>query len=196
MKLTVIFVQLTFIFVILSCQSDAHISINFDREDLDEIGDFVDNHININPLRSVQSSRNIIIKKGKAFVLWIFQLAGVTAALVSSNVITTRLSLDQAVVPPPPPQCHEPKIEISKLPTQKTKFESKETDNISAKISELCQIDFGCHKNVCWRSCHTNNQSENLWCYTSPTPNRREFYHCESSNDCFICWECIEPCHA
>lgn len=29
------------------------------------------------------------------------------------------------------------------------------------------QIDYGCHENICRRSCHGGNQSVNLWCYTA-----------------------------
>lgn len=66
--------------------------------------------------------------------------------------------------------------------------------NLSLR-TEMCQIDFGCKDKVCWRRCHSNTKNQFLWCHTNPHPNAREYYNCDDSADCFLCWECIEPFH-
>lgn len=58
---------------------------------------------------------------------------------------------------------------------------------------EKCEIDFGCNRGVCWRSCSMNVPGTKMWCYTSPMS--REYKQCKDANDCQPCWECIEPCH-
>lgn len=160
-----------------------------DAEDLDRIGDFFQEIININnPMLAPVPWNKKMVKFVKNGLFASIRLMGVTTALVGANVISSYLI-------PDPGQPNRLIQDVGQQPRlQQSQINLSNFSSIT-KHAEICQIDFGCHKNICWRSCHTNIQEQNLWCYTSPTPNAREFYHCDDANDCFICWECIEPCH-
>lgn len=161
-----------FIFVLLLLQSEAFISINIDPEDLDQVSDFFQT-ININ-----QQPHPINFRKCHVFKVMMkktlfntVQLIGVMFSLVGANIISTYLT-------PSPSQT----IEVEKyipIPNQ--------------NITNICNTDYGCNNNLCWKTCNTINNGKKTWCYNSPTIRKSQF--CAHANECNICWDCLEVCH-
>lgn len=180
-----ILLLILFINTILLPQSKAFISINIDPDDLDQVTDFIHTiAINDHPQSIISNrKRSVFISVMKKTLFGTIQLVGVTFSLVGANLLSMHF------VPAAPVlqnQQHE-RPEIV-LPNQ-TKI-----DNIGNKYQEMCQIDYGCNKNLCWRTCNSTTVSgKKMWCYSSPTP--RQFQNCANSNDCSLCWDCIEACH-
>lgn len=185
---------------------EAHIAINIDPEDLDRVGDFFEMIMNNNVdqvLMLLISRKTRLLRAMKKGIVQSIHLMGVTIALVSANYISsymvpavdpaTKVQQHTVVITPTGVFTEQviPQLPDAKLTTEKI---GMEIGNITYH-GEMCQIDLGCSNNVCWRSCHSNIQSSNLWCHTHLTPNARTFYSFDDVNDCFLCWECIEPCH-
>lgn len=186
MKVTVVVFFIMFsMFIANLLQSEAHIAINIDPEDLDQISDFFQDLIL--PQNVVVAQPNsmckVILKYMKKGVYASINLIGVTTALVGANLISNRV------------MNAEPSQLLSKQNQVVPKEYNPKNNLLTPSHGEMCQIDYGCHRNACWRGCHSNNQTEKLWCFTSPSANSRDYYHCDDYNDCFVCWECLEACH-
>lgn len=172
--------------------SEAFISINIEPDDFDAVSDFLHQiMVNGRPVESVQSDNQaLIVRHVKKVVFSIIQMLGIMLTLIGANLITTMLDYP---VPAPAPNFVNHRPQIS--------YQEKSVDNYSKIIdiqhAEKCNIDFGCDRNVCWRSCNVNVSAseKKMWCYTAP--DQRTFHHqkCDSTSDCSLCWECIEPCH-
>lgn len=166
--------------------SEAYISINIDPEDFDQVSDFLHTiMINEQPQSMMQTRKNYLLKSLlKKSIYGSIQLLGVMITLIGANVISTILI---------------PEVPVVQDKQQEIIFQNQNDSNISnLKYSEMCNIDFGCNRNLCWKSCNTIVDGKNLWCYTSPKAHAggiRDFHHCIDMDDCSICWDCIEPCH-
>lgn len=165
---------------------NAHISVDIDPEDLERIGEFFQNLV-INRREHqydvVQPRfRFKIMKIVKQTTLAIIQLCGVMMALVGSNLFTAFLSPMQQ---------------------QQYQQQQEQTDvhELLKNISQTngnCIINFGCNKNVCWKTCYNVDgdvKNQQLWCFTAPNPKTREYQRCDTHTDCSPCWECLEECH-
>lgn len=161
---------------LLLLHSEAFISINIEPDDLDAVSDFF-HQIMINEQPVLLSEQNHVMKHIKKTMYSIIQMVGIMITLIGANVITSML--DSA---PYTNQQQQPEILF-------------QNNSVDIKHAEKCNIDFGCNKNICWRSCNVNVGEKKMWCYTSP--DQRSFRHqkCVNANDCSLCWECIEPCH-
>lgn len=138
----------------------------------------VENYIshNITPQISTRSS---VLLKIKKIVVGLVQFIGITVSLVSANLLT---SVFQPVNIPPAMT----DIYIGNVSTYKP--------------SQMCNWDYGCDRNVCWRTCdvgssvHGKNNSQ-AFCYTTPRSDGHNFQQCIYPHDCSPCWECLGPCH-
>lgn len=185
-----LFAYILLILTIFSIVSNCHININMDLEDLGGVSEFFQT-FNPNqheyamvPARTPTLLRRKIMKLIVKTTISIIHLVGVTFALVGSNLITTRF--DQ-----PTPML------IQLQPTAQQSEIGLMFKNISNIITaEKSNIDFGCHKNVCWRTCYIDSKNiSSKWCYTSTNPDSREYQKCASPQDCSPLWECLESCH-
>lgn len=170
----------------------AHISINIDPEDLDRISDFLQQIMSVHDehsyetVPSVTTRNNIIRKMGKYILKGLVEtvhLISIMIALVGSNLISVYIMPNSV----PEQSKIQPNLQTSTNAIDHLL-------NMSAH-AEICQTDYGCTNKRCWRICHSNTKTPLLWCYTNPKPNAREFYYCDTAEDCFLCWECLEPCH-
>lgn len=172
MKVSVVCVLLLFL-----TYSTARISIEMDPEDLDQISDFFQAFITHQQQHQYQSIMNFSIRYRitpflKKTACGFIQLIGVMLTLVGANLLTSKLD--------------------SVEPLQPTEM------NVRNNNSQMCNIDYGCNQNLCWRTCYTSLHEKinsQLWCYTSPKHNAREFQRCIYSSDCSPRWECLESCH-
>lgn len=152
----------------------APISIDMTPIELQSIGEvLVESYFHHNLIQRVRTTRSIVftcIRIGGSFF---FQYTGITASLVCAGVLA------------PIAQQHYNSYVKSKH------HHSKSTP------SKMCEHDFGCDRNVCWRTCHTEKKSETLsWCYSTPDKSVRKYQQCEYAHDCSGCWECLGPCNA
>lgn len=174
-----------FISTLLLLQSEAFISINIDPEDLDQMTDFIHTiTINDQPQPIITNRKKRLIKSVlKKAIFSTIQLVGVMLSLVGANILSMNLVFDAPVQQNP--KHVQPEIIF---PNQ-----NNITKNI--KYEDMCHIDHGCNRNLCWRNCNTvADRKEKLWCYTSPT--LCQHHHCAHAKACSLCWDCIEPCHA
>lgn len=185
MKFTKVFVSLVLLFKLLRLETDAFISIEIDPDDLDRISEFFHSIIITDQPRSIIPTRGIQIKTMfKKIVCSVVQLIGVMLSLVGASIISNHF----APVVPVPVQEQQPQQDES-LIVQNATILSDIIKNI-----ESCGTDYGCNKNLCWKSCYTKDDyGRNLWCRTSSF--RYKFQHCNTSSDCLFCWDCIEKCH-
>lgn len=168
---------------------NAHISIKIDPEDLGEVSDFIlnlqnhrEHHYDVVNSPTKCKLMQIVTKT----MISIIQLVGFMMAMIGSNIITTKLSplqAEQRQLQEVQPDLHALLNNISQINT--------------------CNINFGCNKNVCWKTCYVaadvdddeNIKKQELWCYTSPNPKIQAYHQCVSHTECSPCWECLEACH-
>lgn len=196
---TIWFLSCMCICVIINVESTIH--LNMDKEDFDKAIDFIKQvaHMNCDHNDLYDSIQPIIIKRRSITLkMWKFFLNGIIettktasimVALVGSNIISSYIMSDSHV----PTIIQQSAIQPSII-QQPTLNVIGNHQNLSVQ-AELCQTDFGCLNNACWRTCHSNVEKPLLWCFTNPRSNAREHYHCEETTDCFLCWECVEACH-
>lgn len=160
------------IFAILCTCASTHIVIDIEPEELQRVAEilvqnYVDHNLGPIPTSTTKNILPLVIK----FALHAMQLIGITITLVSANLITSMFeSTSESIIP----------------------------DNITTtfKPSEMCNRDFGCERNVCWRECGAANGKNNSWCYTTQRPELYEYQQCLHSYECSPCWECLGPCHS
>lgn len=80
-----------------------------------------------------------------------------------------------------------------------TIYASDSGNMVSLKPSEMCKGDYGCDRNVCWRSCdrtdaHGKNRTDS-WCYTKSKPEAQQYHKCKFPHDCSPCWDCLGVCN-
>lgn len=151
---------------------DRSIAINIDTEEMQRIAELLVESYLANNLRQHIPRRVAILSGLKKIASGSVQYIGIMVSLVGANVITKMIE-----------SSYQSQIILSENTT-------------SAIESEKCPHDFGCDHNVCWRTCSENGieTRTNSWCYTSPTPEKRQYKMCKDSFDCSPCWDCIHEC--
>lgn len=159
--------------------------INIDTEDLEQVNEFFEiithraHEIEIPINRPCNRYVKLLLKGIRTGV----QLVGMTMSLVSANVITSYFNINEFGL------LHQNTTEVF---AKRVTTPQSET---SQKKKKSCDVLFGCHDNVCWRMCYSDNPALHLWCHTSPNPFSRKIQHCDAHTDCLQCWECVETCH-
>lgn len=118
----------------------------------------------------------------KNFLLNVLQLIGITASLVSANLITNMF------------QSSTPSL---------FGLNSHASENVSTTLiinpSEMCGIkhQYGCIRDLCWRTCDNHSNATNMtsWCFTTAHDTVPKYQHCKRTEDCSPCWECLGVCH-
>lgn len=173
------------IVVIVLSICEAHIVINIEPEQMQRIAQIlVDDYIthNVPPSRNTLGQSIGRFFDLKKIAVGVAQLIGVTISLVSANIISAKF---------------EPTI-ISPTPTVINKI-THHGNNTSFRPSEICVEDFGCDRNICWRSCDkglNNHDNSPKWCYTTSKPGSHKYQQCIYAHDCSPCWECLGTCHS
>lgn len=168
-----------FLIVLIFIQTSAHISIEIDPDDFDQVSDFfeniiINNRIQQHPIHSRRSIMRIVKKTASGII----QMLCVMLTLVGSNILTTKINEYQSPTP---------RIEF---------FDRNVTENNQSK--KCNQNDFGCNRNMCWRTCDVETDgNKKKWCYTTTNAINRKIQNCTHSFDCSPCWDCLsrEQCH-
>lgn len=170
-----IFVLCTFCAFITSVE--AHILIDIDPTELQSIGEvLVESYMNHNLIQRKVTVLRTIFSHVSKFSVGVLQMLGVTTSLIAANIFTPWFQTK------PQPVSIESYAQVSQ--------------NISKfKPSHKCPHDFGCDRNVCYRSCGNNVKTTTSFCFTAPNANSRKLTHCVNNYDCSPCWSCIGVCH-
>lgn len=191
MKLSVVLFYL-FFSASLIVLAESFIAINIDPEDLDRVSEFFHSIILSEPAQTiVQRERHIFRAMVKKTIFGVIQLTGVMMSLVGASVISSSFVHEAPAIQPQQPQqaSQQPPHQPPQQP-QEAQY-PEQLENIVLKCTNL---DFGCSVNYCWKTCFEKaSNGKNLWCHTSPKSNA--LHHCKSSDECSICWDCVEKCH-
>lgn len=172
-------VKFAIICILFAALSHGAIVIDIEPEEMQRIAEIlVENYLehNLTP-RAILSRRDQVIIQVKKISLCLTKLMGITMSLVGANLITSM-------------------FESNALPPMITNATSE--NSTAKKPSELCNRDFGCDRNICWRACDVdpiNKEFSESWCYTTPKPEMHTYQQCIYSHDCSPCWECLGSCH-
>lgn len=169
-------------------------------DDLEKVNDFFDTIIFNNqhqPLvQTVAASRYTIARRG---IFGTFTFARFMFMFVGANLLTT--ILDPFVTP------YKQPVEQIVFVTNMPKFITAEQQNHQHDEMTFAQNllwknftselkDFGCHQNICRRSCFVEeDEKRKPWCFASPKTFDRKYSKCTSTVDCSPLWECLETCH-
>lgn len=179
------------------------IIIDMENEDLHRMGEILVEsyfqHQLMGHRPNQMASRSIILSQIKKITFNGVQLFGIMMTLVGANLLTSYF---------------EPIINIHSTNSVSV-INTTTTSMSSATINptKLCAYDYGCDKNVCWRTCseyssgyidhHNKVHEEKMgeetaqsWCFTTSKPKEQQFHPCEFSYECSPCWSCLGPCHS
>lgn len=176
-----IFVCLVFVSFIVA----HNVVINIDPDEMQRIAEIlVEDYLTHNLMPQTNSRKKNIIVYVKKVIFSVIQLCGITLSLVGANLMTKAL---------------EPSVQMNNVFNDNSSI-SRATPNISRAIPmQICDRDFGCDRNVCWRSCgdkHNNGKkTTNSWCFTTPDLKKYQYKQCNHPSECSPCWECLGSCN-
>lgn len=160
------------LFCLVICANANYLSPDFTPLELQSIGNvLVQSYLHEHLIQRKPTLRNTMLSVIQKGVYSSMQYVAITGSLVAANYISSILV--------------QPKVEALQL------------INSTLSPSKLCNHDFGCDDNVCWRTCNGNgkNNAEKAWCYSTPDVKRRKYQQCVYNSDCSPCWECLGPCN-
>lgn len=151
-------------------------------ESLERLGEMlIENYIS-NNLRPRATLTRTMWRKMGGILEFVLQMIGVTASLIAANIFSPYF---QTV------------FNLKEIPqsprTAVTILSRVRYNNGTLTPGNLCPNDFGCDRNLCWRSCH-HEDNQTSWCYTRK-PDKRAYAQCIEMADCSPCWECLGHCH-
>lgn len=173
--------RVSLIFILFSI-THAHLVIDIEPEEMQRIAEIlVENYLANNLTPQTAVARNTVLSHIKKISFGIIQLFGITISLVSANLLTSLF--EPTIVTPP-------------------EINSNSVNITNHETMEMCNRDFGCSENVCWRSCDAgstnqiqNKNNQKSYCYTTPKPESHKYQQCIYAHDCSPCWECLGSCH-
>lgn len=108
------------------------IVINMEPEEMHRFGEIlVESYIR-------QQSASTVVSRVTSFALGALQLCGIMFTLVGANLITS-------------------KLEFSILPSSSRNTVTNTTVLPTINPSQLCENDYGCDVNMCWRTCSSED---------------------------------------
>lgn len=177
------------ILAVLCSSTLAHIVLDIQPDELQRIAEilvqnYVDN--NLGPLPRA-ARMHFFFHHVKKFGFTTMNMFGLIFSLTSANVITSMIELKYGLIKP---------SSTTSIPSSSTSTTITPSLFKLNNYPEMCDniVRFGCDRNVCWRTCNSQNVTANSLCYTSPTPEIHDYHHCTHSTDCSPCWECVDLC--
>lgn len=176
-------VKLILLCILLSAlYAPSKASIQIDMEP-DELQEFLQGRLSGRPITTITPrSSSVAAKHVKRLMLGLIQMVGIMLTLVGANLLTALFEPSLLLNG----QCVDKNVTVF-LP--------------SIAPSQLCEYDFGCDRNLCWRTCGagSDNNGKNdahSWCYTAAKTESHNYQQCIYSHDCSPCWECLGACHS
>lgn len=161
-------VQKIFILLVLSSifYAKAHFTIEIEPTELQSIGQvLVESYFHHNLIQRQPTVVNNVFSQIKKFSLSTLQLLGITASFIGANILTPLL---------------QEKFQFALTTTVANTTQHTNNTNDPSKI---CQHDFGCDRNICWRSCRKSEKENDRfsWCYTKSSLDTHKYAHCHNA---------------
>lgn len=160
------------------------VTANMNPRELESLGSIlVETYLRHNLIQCLPTARGAIL----AFILKIpravYDFLNLTSSLICAGILT--------------PILHEKyvKSEQKVVQSEPKPIVVQEYSHPKNVMHKKCDQDFGCDRNICWRSCHSDAKKSG-WCYSSPNVKHHKYQQCIYAHDCSPCWECIGPCNA
>lgn len=169
-------IVLIFFATCLFIRVHASITIDIEPEELQQLGEILVQSYLERGIHSIASVNNAVFTCKKVS-LAIIQLIGIMFTLVGANILTELLNNANK-------QRYGAPLYIENV------------TNITP--TRMCDNDFGCNRNMCWRTCNvdlTGDEPMFSWCYTKPDESDKNLHSCQEANECSPCWSCFGPCH-
>lgn len=128
---------------------------------------------------TLESLKTTAFSRIKKLAFSFLQMFGIMIALVGAKLLTTQF--DRLL--------NTPVSTVENILKNST---------INHTQTENCEDDFGCNRNLCWRTCKINstNSQQQAWCYTTSDPKLNKTQQCMHPQECSPCWECVSLCYA
>lgn len=158
----------------------SHIVIDIDPSELQSIGEvLVESYFHHNLIQRQVSLPQTIFSKIVNFSFCVLKLIGVTASLIAANLFTPLFQ------------------SFSTTNNALNTITHVQYNKSTIVPSKICPNDFGCDRNVCWRTCDKGENEKHVsWCFTTSKPGSNKYAQCINSQDCSGCWECLGQCHS
>lgn len=169
----------------------ARISVNIDPVELQSLGNvLVETYLRYHVLKRIPRLRSLPI-----FML--HQLEKLAGSVWQFGIISSSLACG-AVLGPIAQRWYDSWHDVD---NKQTPIPSTLPASVKQKFnpSQICQNDFGCDRNICWRTCNSDNvkiTNRIGWCYSSPDLSAHKYQHCNFAHDCSPCWHCLGVCNA
>lgn len=181
-----------FIILCVIMHTNAIVSIDLDAAELQSIGELlVETYMRHNLIRRVPTIKSVILTKIMRCSYSLLQMIGVTISLIAANVYSPFFGMQFAPTTPPTPSTTTTTSTTITLP-------ANTYSKLLINPSKMCPNDFGCDRNICWRSCSSDGKEDSAvsWCYTTSDPKSTKYAPCIHRHDCSACWECLGICHS
>lgn len=173
---------------ILLIETNECVTIEIQPDELEQIGEIlIQSYMQLpstttatTTTRSISTGRSTVVMLVKAMSRGLLHAGGIMLTLVGASLLTTKLE----------PFLTNRMVEIN--------VANIVTTTPTNTPQQICENDFGCDGNICWRTCESSEHKENEgikpWCFTSPNPNETDHHRCIFAQQCSPCWTCISPC--
>lgn len=170
------------LFFIYVCQLNAHISIQIEPNEIEQISEILQGFILRQHDQQQPPTRRyrlcyMLIPFLKSISRGLTQMVAIMMTLVGANLVTSRM---------------ETTFQLNQLSVENIPQTSVSTQN------EHCKNEYGCNSNLCWRACgevDINNNTKHKLCFTA-RPNGTSFEACAQTLDCSPCWSCLSRCQS
>lgn len=114
------------------------------------------------------------------FVIGAMQVIGVVASMVVAHLWIEHLRNNQVAYHQYEEYEYQqntviPILTINEIQRQRPQHEHQDKltphifyKNFNAKFNDMCQLDFGCFRDRCWKSCNSMKNGQKQWCHNSP----------------------------
>lgn len=167
------FILLTIVVTIQFARARIDVSVDMNPLELQSLGAImVETYLRHNLIQRLPTPANAILNFILKIPGAIYNFFNLTASLICAGIIT--------------PILHENYFHSNTV--------KSEPEAVASVLTKKCAHDFGCERNICWRTCHSATK-KNAWCYTSPDIKHHKYQQCFYAHQCSPCWECLGPCN-
>lgn len=178
-KMKLIKLLVIFVFLCVLLQVQTQIIIDIEPDEIPRFSEILVEKYLEQVILNATPQKNIAYLCKKASIA-IIQLIGIMFTLVGANVLTEMINI------------------AGKQQQQQQQY-IPIIDNVTDSLpTEKCVNDFGCNRNMCWRTCNVESTDNEMfsWCFTKPpSKNVNNVQSCTDAKDCSPCWSCFSQCH-
>lgn len=175
------------LFTIFACnqfvQARINVAVDMSPRELQSLGAIlVETYLEHNLIQRLPTVPNAILCFILRSVRAVYDFSFLTGSFICAGILT--------------PIIHEKYVAPSSVKPVAVTTMVQEYLNPNQSRPKKCNHDFGCDRNICWRTCHSSAGKKDAWCYTAPDIKQHKYQQCIYAHDCSPCWECLGPCNA